>query len=37
MQIENIDFRVLRKILYMKKYVLNLSKFILGSTIIPLD
>ena len=33
---ENIDFCVLQKILYQKKYVLNLSKFILGSTIILL-
>ena len=26
-RIENIDFRVLRKIPFKKKYVLNLSKF----------
>ena len=35
-RIENIDFRVLRKILYKNKYVLNLSNFIPGSTIILL-
>ena len=34
---ENIDFRVLRKIVYKKKYVLNVSKFILGSHIILQD
>ena len=31
-RIENIDFRVLRKILYKKKHVFNLSKFNLSST-----
>ena len=36
-QIENIGLRVIRKILYKKFYVLNLSKIILGSTIILLD
>ena len=33
MQIENIDFCFIQKILNNKKDVLNLSKFILGSTI----